>query len=148
LAAACASASFAPVSGNAVTFQWPSGGLQEVVVTAQRREESAQRAAVAVTAVSGEQLENAGVRNPTDLTYLVPALQVQPSANVYPLFFIRGIGYFTASPYTDSAVLFNYDGVPISRASSTSGTFYDLERIEVLKARRGSCTAVMPRAER
>ena len=75
LAAACASASFAPVSGNAVTFQWPSGGLQEVVVTAQRREESAQRAAVAVTAVSSEQLENAGVCNPTDLTYqLVPGL--------------------------------------------------------------------------
>lgn len=111
--------------------------LEEVVITAQRREESLQNAAVAVSAVTAEQLINAGINNPIELTNLVPALQILPTATVYPVFFVRGVGTFTANPYADAAVTYNYDGVPVARPSATSGAFYDLERIEVLKGPQG-----------
>src|SRR4051812_14808042 len=62
-----------------------AGVLQEIVVTAQRKSENLQRAPIAITAVSGEQLRDAGVVSATDLTVLVPALQV-PAAGVYPLY--------------------------------------------------------------
>ncbi|MBK8286541.1 MAG: TonB-dependent receptor plug domain-containing protein [Ahniella sp.] len=102
------------------------GGLEEIVMTAQRKEESLQRAAIAVSAVSGDMLEAAGVSKPTELTSLVPALQISPAAGPYSLFYLRGVGSFNGNALSDAAVAFNVDGVYIGRPSSTTGFFYDL----------------------
>jgi iron complex outermembrane receptor protein len=113
-------------------------GLEEIVVTAQRREENLQHAAIAVTAVSGSELGDAGAIKVQDLTQLVPSLQVATAAGPYPLFYMRGVGNFNGNAFSDSAVAFNLDGVPIERPSSTAGTFYDLSRVEVLKGPQGT----------
>lgn len=113
-------------------------GLQEIVVTAQRREESMQKAALAVSAVSAQTLRDAGVFKPTDLTSLVPALQVSTSAGPYNLFYLRGVGNFNGNALSDSAVAFNVDGVYLGRPSSTTGFFYDLQRVEVVKGPQGT----------
>ena len=76
-------------------------GLEEIVVTAQRREESLQHAAIAVTALSGSQLAEAGATKVEDLTQLVPALQVSPAAGPYPLFYLRGVGNFNGNALSD-----------------------------------------------
>lgn len=115
-----------------------TSGLNDIIVTAQRRSENLQRAAIAITAVSGDQLVAAGVTKPTELTSLVPALQVVTSAGPYSLFYLRGVGNFNGNPLADAAVAFNVDGVYISRPSSTTGFFYDLERVEVLKGPQGT----------
>jgi iron complex outermembrane receptor protein len=112
--------------------------LEEIVVTAQRREENLQHAAIAVTAVAGERLGEAGAIKTQDLTQLVPALQVSVASGPYPLFYLRGVGNFNANPFSDSAIALNLDGVYISRPSSTSGLFYDLSRVEVLKGPQGT----------
>lgn len=112
-------------------------GLEEVVVTAQRREESSQRAAVAIDVVSGNELVEAGVTQVGRLNDLVPALSVQPTSTGN-LVFIRGVGNFTVTPNSDPASAFNYDGVYVGRATGTSGVFYDLERVEVLKGPQGT----------
>jgi iron complex outermembrane recepter protein len=113
-------------------------GLEEIVVTAQRREESLQHAAIAVTALSGDQLAQAGAVKVEDLTQLVPALQVSPAAGPYPLFYLRGVGNFNGNALSDSALAINLDGVYVARPSSAAGMFYDVSRLEVLKGPQGT----------
>jgi len=113
-------------------------GLGEIVVTAQRREENLQRAALAVSAVAPDELVRAGVTDPSALTKVVPSLQVKPAAGPYPLFYLRGVGNFNGNGLSDSAIAFNVDNVYIGRPSSAGGFFYDLERIEVLKGPQGT----------
>ena len=116
----------------------PDAGLADIVVTAQRRSENLQRAAIAVSAVSGDTLRDAGVTRPTELTSVVPSLQVVPAAGPYSLFYLRGVGNFSGNALADSAVAFNFDGVYIGRPSSTTGFFYDLDRVEVVKGPQGT----------
>jgi iron complex outermembrane receptor protein len=118
----------------------PAGGvaLEEIVVTAQRREENLQHAAIAVTAITGSLMSEANAIRVQDLTQLVPSLQVSTASGPYPLFYLRGVGNFNGNAFSDAAIAFNLDGVYISRPSSTSGTFYDLARVEVLKGPQGT----------
>ena len=114
------------------------GQLTEILVTAQRREENAQHAAVAIDVISADTLVQNGITNPDQLGSLVPALTITPAGGSRSSFFMRGVGNFTASPTFDSAVAFNYDGVYIGRPGSTDGLFYDLQRIEVLEGPQGT----------
>lgn len=116
----------------------PSQRLEEVVVTAQRRAESVQRAAVAVSVIAPGDLREAGVTKPQELTDLAPALQVAASAAPISVFYLRGAGNFTGNALTDSAVAFNVGDVYIGRPHATAGFFYDLERIEILKGPQGT----------
>ena len=125
-------------AGQEAATEDQEDGLAVITVTAQRREENLQSAALAISAVTGDQLAAAGVTKPTELTNLVPALQVAPAAGPYNLFYLRGVGNFNGNAFSDSAVAFNADGVFIGRPSSTTGFFYDLERVEVLKGPQGT----------
>ena len=112
-------------------------GLGDIIVTAQRRAENLQRAAVAVSVVQGSDLVAAGITQPDRLGELAPALTVQPSSTGN-LIFLRGVGNFTLTPNSDPAIAFNYDGVYLGRPTSTNGLFFDLDRIEVLKGPQGT----------
>lgn len=114
------------------------GGLAEIVVTAQRRSENLQKAALPISAVDGNQISSAGVTNPNDLTKLVPALQIGTSSGAISSYFIRGVGKLTFNAQVDSAVLVNLDGVSLARSGTSNGYFYDLERVEVLKGPQGT----------
>ncbi|WP_375382964.1 TonB-dependent receptor plug domain-containing protein [uncultured Sphingomonas sp.] len=114
-----------------------SQGLTDIVVTAQRRSENLQRAAVAVDVVSGSDIAAAGVTQVARLNEQVPALTVEPTSTGN-LIFIRGVGNFTVTPNSDPAVAFNYDGVYVGRPTGSTGVFFDLERVEVLKGPQGT----------
>ena len=114
------------------------GGLADIIVTAQRRAETAQRAAVAIDVVSPQELTRAGVVTATMLNATVPALTVQQGGGANTTFFVRGVGNFTNNGYSDPAIAFNLDGIYLGRPTSTTGTFFDLERIEVLKGPQGT----------
>ena len=114
-----------------------SGGLGDIIVTAQRRSESSQKAAVPLTVIDGASLFDAGVTQADKLNELTPALSVEPTSTGN-IIFLRGVGNFTVTPTSDPAVAFNYDGVYVGRASSTTGVFYDLDRIEILKGPQGT----------
>lgn len=113
------------------------GQLEEIVVTAQRRAENLQRAAVAVSVVGADALANGNVTQSSQLTTLVPALQVS-SSGATNLFYLRGVGTFAVNAFSDPAIAFNYDGVYVGRPSATTGVFYDVERVEVLKGPQGT----------
>lgn len=119
------------------TAETSSEGLADIVVTAQRREENLQRAPIAVSAVTGETLVKQGITQATDLSRLVPALQVAPAAS-FTQIYLRGIGSFGANAFAEQAVAFNVDGIYLSRPAAPAGMFFDLERIEVLKGPQGT----------
>ena len=139
LSASTAFAQTSQVSGAQPSASTNSDSqLQEILVTAQRREESVQRAAVPVSVVSGDQLALAGVTQVEDLSRLVPSLQIAPAAGPYTLFYLRGVGNFNGNALSDAAVAFNLDGVYVARPSSTPGVFYDVDRVEVLNGPQGT----------
>ena len=123
-----------PEAGSAL----PVPRLEEVVVTAQRRAESLLRIAVPITVLAPDELREAGVTRPQELTELVPALQVAATAAPIYVYYLRGAGNFTGNALTDATVAFNVGGVYIGRPHSTAGFFYDLERIEILKGPQGT----------
>lgn len=114
-----------------------SGGLAEIIVTAQRREENLQKAALAVSALAGSALTDQSITQASDLSRLVPAVQIQPAHSMVQLY-LRGVGTFGANSFAENSVAFNYDGVYLGRPSGPSALFYDLERIEVLKGPQGT----------
>ncbi len=113
-------------------------GIAEIIVTAQRREESLQKAAIAIDAVSGADLAERGISNATDITKAVPALSLPSVGGNIASIFIRGVGNVTTSSYNDPAVTPSYDGVVLGRGGGVFGAaFYDLARVEVLKGPQG-----------
>lgn len=123
-------------SGSAAA-QGASPTLDVIVVTAQKREESLQDAALAVTALSGNTLEEAGISQATDLNSLVPGLGIA-QGGVSTQIYLRGVGNYATTAMADPAVTFNLDGVYISRFTGIAGNFFDLSRIEVLKGPQGT----------
>ena len=115
----------------------PPPGLEDIIVTAQRRVETAQRAAVAIDVVGGAQLLGAGVTQVATLSSQVPSLTVQQIGGSTS-FFIRGVGNFSVSTTSDPAAAFNYDGVYVARLTALSAAFFDLDRVEVLKGPQGT----------
>ncbi|PHR92709.1 MAG: TonB-dependent receptor [Robiginitomaculum sp.] len=111
--------------------------LDEIIVTAQRREENLQNAALAVSAVTGAQLTDLGITQSTGLSRLFPSIQIQP-AHSFTQIYLRGVGTFGANSFAENSVAFNYDGVYLSRPAAPAGLFYDIERIEVLKGPQGT----------
>lgn len=113
-------------------------GIAEVIVTAQRRSESLQNAGLAVDVMTGDAMVSKGVSTVEDIGKVMPALNVQSGGGANTVFFLRGVGNFTVNGYSDPAIAFNYDGVYLGRATSTSGMFYDLIRMEALKGPQGT----------
>ncbi len=113
-------------------------GINDIVVTAQRKEETLQKAAVAIDAVSAASLTSRGIASATDLTKSIPALSIPASGGSIASVFLRGVGNITTSSYNDPAVTPNYDGVVLGRGGGVFGAaFYDLQRVEVLKGPQG-----------
>ncbi|CCA90383.1 TonB-dependent receptor [Novosphingobium sp. PP1Y] len=113
------------------------GGLEEIIVTAQRREETLQKVAVAVSAVTGDQLVKSGITETSNLGKLVPALVVQPTGGTTS-FFLRGVGTNSQNSFSENAIAFNFNGVYVGRPTAPAGVFYDLERVEVVKGPQGT----------
>ena len=112
-------------------------GLDDIVITAQRKSESAQRAAIAINVVGGSDLLSAGITSAPTLGRVVPALTIENVGGSNSLF-IRGVGNFSVSVTSDPAVAFNIDGVYVGRNTAIVTAFFDLDRVEVLKGPQGT----------
>ncbi len=113
------------------------GGVADIVVTAQRRSESSQKAPISISVLSQETLRQAGVSQATDLSRITPGVQIAMGGSATQVF-VRGAGTPTTTPLSDPSVSLNVDGVYIARSQSFSGTLFDLERVEVLKGPQGT----------
>ncbi|HVY79659.1 MAG TPA: TonB-dependent receptor, partial [Steroidobacteraceae bacterium] len=111
--------------------------LEEVVVTAQKREQSLQETSVAVTAVGAERLAAAGIDNLEDLQLIVPSVYFGNDFNMAKLT-VRGVGSNTSTTGSETGVAVHVDGAVVSRAEAQLASLFDLERIEVLRGPQGS----------
>ena len=113
-------------------------GLDVMIVTAERREESAQDIGTPINAFDGEGLIDRRIVSPQDVSRLTPALTVAPSIGGYTQVNIRGVGSFSANSYAEPAVSVNLGGVYLARPAAVNALFYDLERVEILKGPQGT----------
>ena len=115
-------------------------GLEEIVVTAQKREDSIQTVPIAITAIDGDVLDNKAVVNLESLQGLVPGAQIGQFANTPhgAVFNIRGMGAIEPDPYAGSAVMVTIDGVPQYFNMTSLVDLFDVERVEVLRGPQGT----------
>lgn len=113
------------------------GGLGEIVVTAQRREENLQDVPISVTAISNETLQAVGVGGTTNISQVVPSVQVT-SSGPSNIFFMRGVGNTSGNVGEEGANAFYVDGVYLGDLTSAGTKFNNIQRIEVLKGPQGT----------
>ncbi|MEO1245819.1 MAG: TonB-dependent receptor [Pseudomonadota bacterium] len=107
--------------------------IDVIVVTAQKREQSALEVPLTVTAYSGDFLVENGIEEFNELGEYVPGLVVQEQSVNNPGFVIRGITSDSGSAQIAPRVSIYQDGVDISRSRGSIVELHDLERVEVLK---------------
>ncbi|QKS01984.1 TonB-dependent receptor [Sphingomonas sp. CL5.1] len=112
-------------------------GLSDIVVTAQKREGRLQETPLAISAVDSATIDRRQVLSVQDLPALAPGVSVAQHAG-YNRLFIRGIGLTSISNGQDPSVAFQVDGVVIGRPSAQLASFFDIERIEVLRGPQGT----------
>ena len=115
-----------------------SSGIEEVVVTAQKREQNLQDVPSSITAISDTEMERGTYQNIMDLQTSVPSLVVGSAGASRPFFFIRGVGSRKFDPGTEGAVGIFVDEVYNTRFSNSMMDIVDLERVEVLKGPQGT----------
>lgn len=133
---------FGAIAGSSAMAQQPEGvsrtkALEEVVVTAQKRAESAQDIPIAISALSEDALRQSGFDGVADLSFMVPSLQF---GNFGPVSFlnIRGIGSADNFAGSDPGVAMHIDGVYIGRPVGALFNAFDTERVEVLRGPQGT----------
>jgi iron complex outermembrane receptor protein len=112
-------------------------GLQEIIVTAEKRSSNLQTTPIAITAFSGEQLAKEGVRTLTDMQWVVPNFQMGENDG-YAQITIRGIGVSDFVPTAEGAVAVNQNEVYVSRPIAQLGSFFDVGSLEVLRGPQGT----------
>lgn len=116
-----------------------TGVLEEVVVTAERREQNLQDIPIAATVLSANEIARRGVHNLNDIQSVAPSLSInQVNRSTYVN--IRGVGIAQTSPSSGPGVAYYIDGVLIPHEQFISQSFYDLETVEVLRGPQGTLT--------
>lgn len=118
-----------------------SGGLEEIVVTAQRREQNLQETPVTVTAITAGQLEDLGISNVQDVAKNVPNLQMLPltaSPSTFQIGLRGGVEQTGGLIVSEPAVGIYVDDVYRGRLQGANMQLLDVERIEVLRGPQGT----------
>ena len=112
--------------------------IEEIIVTSQRTEESLQDVPIAVTALTGEMLEDMQIESGSDLQLVTPSLSFQGADARGGAFNIRGITNLAVSATAESGVEIHVNDLPVGSTTMQDGEFLDLERIEVLRGPQGT----------
>ena len=121
------------------TFTTATGAtLEEVVVTAQKREQGVNDVGITVNAFSGETIRDMGVASAEDIAMLTPGLTVnETAATGVPAYTIRGVGFQDYTTSSSSTVSLYFDEVAIPYTVMSRGAIFDVQRVEVLKGPQG-----------
>jgi len=115
----------------------PNGGVQEIVVTAEKRRTNLQRTPISITVLSGNTLRSEQIRHLEDVAALVPAMQMGENDSQAQIT-IRGIGISAVTPALEAAVAVNLNEVYVSRPAAQLTGLYDVASIEVLRGPQGT----------
>jgi len=127
-------AALAVAGGTAGAQEAGVSGIEEVVVTATRREQSFRDVPMAVSALDSQRLLDAGVTEFQDIQSQVPSFEVESNTNPFTTSLrIRGIGNLANIPNFEPAVGLFVDGAYRARSGVAMGDLLDVERIEILR---------------
>jgi iron complex outermembrane receptor protein len=113
--------------------------VEQVIVTAQRREQSAQDVGVALSVISGDQLAARGVNTVNQLQFATPSLEITPQfGSGQPSFRLRGVGFDDYASNNSSTVGVSVDEVAYPIQAQTQGLLFDIARVEVLRGPQGT----------
>lgn len=113
------------------------GGTQEIIVTAQKRAQNVQDVPASISAITGAALQEAGITDVQDLQAVVPNITIGTSFG-YANLFMRGLGLNSVFANVDPSVTLYEDGAVISQPAAQLFSFFDLERVEVLRGPQGT----------
>ena len=121
----------------------PAAGLEEIVVTAQKRAENIQDVPIAITAVTARALENRGITELSQVSNFAPNVTLDAStpfsgSDTVLAAYIRGIGQNDFAFNQDPGVGVYVDGVYLARSVGANTTMLDVDRIEILKGPQGT----------
>ena len=132
--AAVIGVSFAALTSGAALSQ----ALDEIVVTAQKRSQSLQDVPISINAISGEAIEKAGVTDVNGIVDLVPGLSSRSDGPTQTVFAMRGVGTNAFGVGVDGSVGVFIDDVFIGHPVLVNTSFFDVERVEVVKGPQGT----------
>ena len=134
LCALIAAAVILPISSVAVAQEAEGRRIEEVIVTAERKEASIQDTSISISAFTDQFLDDFGIRNQEDLQNFVPATTIQPYDAT-----VRGVGRNFRALGGDPGVSTYMNGIySEDLLTATAATFWDVERIEVLRGPQGT----------
>ena len=113
------------------------GGIEEITITAEKRESNLQDTPIAVTAITGDAIAEQGLEDFNDVQFVTPALVYGEIADMAQIT-MRGIGVDTSTIDAEPGVGLYQDGVYRGGLTSSAGLFFDVERIEVLRGPQGT----------
>ena len=127
-------------SAIALTHTAPAmAQVEEIIVTAQKVEENVQDVPIAITAVSGDRLEQAVVYNLENISTVVPSVTFRKgTTSANSAIVMRGVGTITFSVAAEPSVSTVVDGVVLSRSGQAFMDLVDIERLEVLRGPQGT----------
>ncbi len=114
------------------------GKLEEVIVTAEKRETTIQDTPIAITAFTGEELERALISKPMDLQFSVPNMLMSRDNFASASVTLRGVGNLAVGSAADSGTGNHFNGIYLQNGRIFEMEFYDAERIEVLRGPQGT----------
>ena len=134
VAIACLTGSLAAPGALAEEAAKSGRRIEEVIVTAERREASIQDTSISITALTGDFMDDFGIRNQEDLQNFVPATTIQPYDAT-----VRGVGRNFRALGGDPGVATYMNGVySEDLLTATAATFFDVARVEVLRGPQGT----------
>ena len=122
----------------AVSFELHAQALEEVVVTAQHREENLQDVPIAITAIGAEDIRTADISDINAISLRTPGFSMGSFNPAQPQLFIRGVGSNADGAAEDQSVVLFLDGVYLGRTAGQAFDLFDLERLEVLRGPQGT----------
>ncbi len=138
---ACASAGFSARVGAQQTAQAapPVVGLEEIVVTAQKRAQNSQDVGIALSVMTGADLESLGAVTASDITKTMPAVVLtQPNGPSSFSLSIRGVTQNDFADHQESPAAIYVDDVYVSQMAGLAFTMFDMDRVEVLRGPQGT----------
>lgn len=137
-ALSCGGIAAAQAPEAAPTATDDGGEMIEIIVTAQKREQSLSDVPMSITAVTGAQLAAKGIVDVEGLVKVTPGLSYTESGAGTPVFSLRGVGYFDTTLGAKPSVAVYSDEVPLPFSIMAQGASLDLARVEVLKGPQGT----------
>jgi iron complex outermembrane receptor protein len=117
----------------------PAGALEDIVVTAERREQSLQAVPISATVLSANDIARRGVTNIADIQQVAPSVAIN-TVNRSTFINIRGVGIAQSAPTSNPGIAYYIDGQLVPHEQFIGQSFFDIGSIEVLRGPQGTLT--------